>query len=80
MAKSRQIKLEFEGRAMTIDDVEMYIRNFGSTVRDCKPSMLQDIEAKRPSEIDNINGAVVLPHGKHNQKLAAMVKDIESKF
>ena len=43
----------------TFDDTVDYITEFGKKLLDSKPSMLQDVEAKRLSEIDAINGMVV---------------------
>lgn len=50
-----------------------------------KPSMLQDLEAGRPTEIDYINGAIVSMGEKHgvpapvNKTMTAIVKTIEGK-
>ena len=49
----------------TFDDTIKYITEFGKKLLDSKPSMLQDVEAKRLSEIDAINGMVVTL-GKEN--------------
>ena len=43
----------------TFDDTINYITDFGKKLLDSKPSMLQDVEAKRLSEVDAINGMVV---------------------
>lgn len=43
----------------TFDDTVNYITEFGKKLLDSKPSMLQDVEAKRLSEVDAINGMVV---------------------
>ena len=43
----------------TFDDTVNYITEFGKKLLNSKPSMLQDVEAKRLSEIDAINGMVV---------------------
>ena len=40
--------------------LEAYVLSFGKTVREAKPSALQDFEAGRRCEIDAINGAVPL--------------------
>ena len=37
----------------------MVLTEFGKKLLDSKPSMLQDVEAKRLSEVDAINGMVV---------------------
>ncbi|MBT5265802.1 MAG: 2-dehydropantoate 2-reductase [Rhodospirillaceae bacterium] len=47
-----------KGIALTFDDVEKYVRAFGSNIPGARPSMLQDHTARRPSEVDAINGAV----------------------
>ncbi len=57
VARSRGIRLGFE-------DVEDYVRTFGSKIRGAKPSLLQDQEARRPSEIDAINGAIPVEAAK----------------
>ena len=43
----------------TFDDTVEYITEFGKKLLNSKPSMLQDIEANRLSEVDAINGMVV---------------------
>jgi 2-dehydropantoate 2-reductase len=43
----------------TFNDTVNYITEFGKKLLDSKPSMLQDVEAKRLSEVDAINGMVV---------------------
>lgn len=43
----------------TFDDTVDYITEFGKKLLNSKPSMLQDVEAHRLSEIDAINGMVV---------------------
>ena len=43
----------------TFNDTVEYITEFGKKLLNSKPSMLQDVEAKRLSEIDAINGMVV---------------------
>jgi 2-dehydropantoate 2-reductase len=44
--------------AVEIDDPVAYTRAFGAKIPHSKPSLLQDIEAGRPTEIDAINGAI----------------------
>ena len=51
VARAKKINLGF-------DDVESYVRDFGTNMPDARPSMLLDHMAQRPSEIDGINGAV----------------------
>ena len=43
----------------TFDETVNYITEFGKKLLNSKPSMLQDVEANRLSEIDAINGMVV---------------------
>ena len=43
----------------TFENTIEYITEFGKKLLNSKPSMLQDIEAKKLSEIDAINGMVV---------------------
>ena len=51
VARARKIALGFE-------DAEAYVRDFGAKIPDGRPSMRQDLEAGRPSEIDAINGGI----------------------
>lgn len=46
------------GIQLAIDDPVALVSSFAETVRSAKPSVLQDIEAGRVSEIDVINGAI----------------------
>ncbi len=46
------------GVALTFDDVEAYVRAFGERIAGERPSMLLDLLARRPGEIDAINGAI----------------------
>jgi 2-dehydropantoate 2-reductase len=46
------------GVSIGFDDPIDYARNFGSRIPDARPSMLLDLLAGRPSEIDVINGAI----------------------
>lgn len=57
VARKQNIQLSF-------DDVEKHVRQFGESVRDARPSVLQDHMAKRRSEIDYINGAVPVEAAK----------------
>lgn len=47
-----------KGVKFSFDDIEAYITAFGQKIPGSLPSMQQDHAAKRPSEIDAINGAV----------------------
>jgi 2-dehydropantoate 2-reductase len=51
VARARGIDLSF-------DDPVAYVRAFGAKIADSRPSMLQDVLAGRPCEIDVINGAI----------------------
>jgi 2-dehydropantoate 2-reductase len=46
------------GIALSFDDPVAYARAFGEKIPAAKPSMLLDLLAGRPSEIDVINGAI----------------------
>lgn len=52
VARARGVKLGF-------DDVVAYVRDFAAAIPNSRPSLLQDLEAGRPCEIDYINGSVV---------------------
>ncbi|MBR9807676.1 MAG: 2-dehydropantoate 2-reductase [Alphaproteobacteria bacterium] len=73
------------GVPLTVTDAEAHVRAFAERVAAAKPSLLQDVEAGRPSEIDFINGAVPREAAKMglkapvNQTLTALVKAIEAK-
>ncbi|MDB2403355.1 2-dehydropantoate 2-reductase [bacterium] len=78
------------GRALGVpfsfDDAETYIGAFADSVAGAKPSMLQDFEARRRSEIDVINGRVPIEAAKVglsaplNQTLADLVRAQEAAF
>ena len=67
-------------------DPVAHVQAFGEKVRDAKPSVLQDLEARRASEIDVINGAVPREAAKCgatapvNATLAALVRQREQAF
>jgi 2-dehydropantoate 2-reductase len=46
------------GIALSFDDPSAYVRAFGEKIRGARPSMLLDLLAGRPCEIDVINGAI----------------------
>jgi 2-dehydropantoate 2-reductase len=68
------------GITLDFDDPVAYVRAFGEKIPDARPSMLLDIVAGRPSEIDVINGAIP-PAARQvglvapvNENVAALVK------
>ncbi|MCP4873904.1 MAG: 2-dehydropantoate 2-reductase [Gammaproteobacteria bacterium] len=72
--------------AFTFDDPIEYITSFGHKMPDARPSMLLDHHAKRPSEIDAINGMAV-ELGKqlgvptpYNEVLTAVIRQREALF
>jgi 2-dehydropantoate 2-reductase len=72
--------------AFTFDDPIEYITAFGHKMLDARPSMLLDHHAKRPSEIDAINGKAVelgrqlgIPT-PYNEVLTAVIRQRESGF
>ena len=71
VARAKGIKLGF-------DDVASYVRAFGAKIPHSKPSMLQDHVARRPSEIDAINGAIPAEAAKVG--LSAPVNDAVAKL
>jgi 2-dehydropantoate 2-reductase len=75
-----------KGIKFSYEDPEEYIRNFSKRVPDARPSMLQDHEAKRLSEINEINGMVPIvarevgTEAPYNEVITAVVKARESTF
>lgn len=74
------------GVAVTVTDPVAHVRAFGASVHNAKPSALLDHEARRVSEIDVINGAVVRRGERAgvptpvNTTLTALVKAVERQF
>ena len=66
VARARGITLAF-------DDPVAYARAFGEKIPGARPSMLLDLLARRPCEIDVINGAI--PPAAHELGLAAPVNE-----
>lgn len=71
---------------ISVTDPEAHVRAFGERVRNARPSVLLDHDARRCSEIDVINGAVPREAAKCgmtapvNATLTALVKQRESGF
>ena len=76
VARAREIELGF-------DDPVAYVREFGRAIPGAKPSMLLDLEAGRPTEVDFINGAVpragreVGVEAPVNEAVGALVRALE---
>jgi 2-dehydropantoate 2-reductase len=66
VARARSIRLDFE-------DPVAYVRAFGEKIPGARPSMLLDLIAGRPTEIDVINGAI--PRAAKELGLAAPVNE-----
>jgi 2-dehydropantoate 2-reductase len=47
------------GVELDIPDVEAYVRDYGSAIPDARPSLLLDLLAGKPTEVEWINGSVV---------------------
>lgn len=67
VAQARGIRLDF-------DDAAAYVRAFGEKIAGARPSMLLDVLAGRPCEIDVINGAI--PPAAREVGLAAPVNEV----
>ena len=69
-----------KGVRFSFDDPVAHVREFGRKIPNSRPSMLQDYLAKRPSEIDAINGMVpvvareVGTEAPYNEVVTAIVK------
>jgi 2-dehydropantoate 2-reductase len=72
--------------AFTFDDPIEYVTAFGRKMPDARPSMLLDHHAKRPSEIDAINGMAVELGRQlgiatpYNEVLSAVIRQREAAF
>ncbi len=75
-----------KGIALDFDDPIAYVRAFGEKIPDARPSMLLDHLARRPAEVDNINGAIPREGAKVgiatpvNSLVVALLKAKESAF
>ncbi|MEZ5729015.1 MAG: 2-dehydropantoate 2-reductase [Burkholderiaceae bacterium] len=74
------------GVAISFDDPAAYVLAFGGRIPDSRPSMLQDHDARRPSEIDAINGMVPVVAAEvgtaapYNTLLATIIRAREQEF
>lgn len=74
------------GVPFSFDDPVAYVTAYGGKVRGARPSMLLDHLARRPSEIDFLNGAAARLSQEsgldapYNETLAAIVRDREAAF
>ena len=79
VAGASGIELEF-------DDPSTYVREFGAKMPDARPSMLLDLLAGRPCEVDVINGAIppaataVGLQAPVNETVAALVRAKEARI
>ena len=75
-----------EGINFRFDDPAAYVQKFGAAVQGAKPSMLQDHQAQKRSEISFINGMVPVLGKKHgietpyNRLLCAVIRNREEDF
>ena len=75
-----------KGIEFSFDDPVRYVTDFAATIPDASPSMRLDHLARRPSEIDAINGQVVALsrdiglEAPYNETLCAIVRHRESLF
>jgi 2-dehydropantoate 2-reductase len=77
---------ELEGVNLTQEDLQYWLRLLGTLDPSGKPSMRQDVEAKRPSEVALFSGAVLDLAKKHgldvpvNQMLYENILAMESRY
>ncbi|WP_195891912.1 ketopantoate reductase family protein [Neobacillus dielmonensis] len=77
---------EKEGIPLTEEDLDYWLRVLATLSPDGKPSMAQDVEAKRYSEVELFSGAVIKLADKHgaavpvNKQLYEKIKMIESQY
>jgi 2-dehydropantoate 2-reductase len=75
-----------QGIALSFDDPVQYVKDFGMKIPGARPSMLLDHLAKRPAEVDNINGAICREGRKVgvptpvNDTVVALLRVIEAGF
>jgi len=77
---------EKEGVNLSEDDLQYWLKVLGTLSPDGKPSMAQDVEAKRPSEVELFAGTVIALGEKHgvptpvNRELYERILEKESKY
>jgi len=71
------------GIGLGFDDPVAHVRAFGEAIPGAKPSMLLDLEAGRPTEVDFINGAIPREGARvgvaapFNEAVSALVRTLE---
>ncbi len=84
--KEVMVLSEKEGIQLTEEDLNYWLRVLGTLSPDGKPSMAQDVEAKRYSEVELFAGTVMELGIKYgiptpvNKELYDKIKDIESHY
>lgn len=79
VARARNVRIS------VVDPIK-HVQAFGARIPNAKPSLLQDLESRRPSEIDVINGAIPREAAKAgvaapvNATLTSLVKRREREF
>lgn len=77
---------EKEGVPLSENDLQYWLDVLGTLSHEGKPSMAQDVDAKRPSEVELFSGTVIKLGKKHgiptpvNQMLYDKIKEIESEY
>lgn len=75
-----------KGINITFDDAKTYVSDFGKKMPNARPSMLLDHMARRPSEIDFINGAIPVEasalglSAPYNEVISGIVRSREAEF
>lgn len=85
MREAHRLSVEMDV-TFSFDDPERYVTEFASTIPDASPSMRLDHLARRPAEIESINGKVVELsrelglEAPYNETLCALLRLRESRF
>lgn len=75
-----------KGINITFDDAREYVTNFGNNMPNARPSMLLDHMARRPSEVDFINGAIPVEanalglRAPYNEVISGIARSREAEF